>query len=105
MAISRLNNSMMVVESDAKQLASSLATISRLADTISGRVSALDVAKTRVVECLQLADDLRDLGTSSEGVDESIRNEDFELAAQHIHRFLTLDKAVFQVKDASDKGK
>ncbi|KHJ83647.1 hypothetical protein OESDEN_16652, partial [Oesophagostomum dentatum] len=61
MAVSRLNNAMLVVEADAKQLAASLRTISRLADNISGKVSALDVAKTRVVECLQLAGDMHDL--------------------------------------------
>ncbi|ETN70496.1 hypothetical protein NECAME_04919 [Necator americanus] len=63
MAVSRLNNAMLVVEADAKQLAASLRTISRLADNISGKVSALDVAKTRVVECLQLAGDMHDLGS------------------------------------------
>ncbi|PIO63361.1 hypothetical protein TELCIR_15040 [Teladorsagia circumcincta] len=61
MAVSRLNNAMLVVETDTKQLAASLRTISRLADNISGKVSALDVAKTRVVECLQLAGDMHDL--------------------------------------------
>uniref|UniRef100_A0A0K0CXD4 Conserved oligomeric Golgi complex subunit 4 n=1 Tax=Angiostrongylus cantonensis TaxID=6313 RepID=A0A0K0CXD4_ANGCA len=96
MAVSRLNNAMLVVEGDSKQLASSLRTISRLADNISSKVSALDIAKTRVVECLQLAGDMYDLGVCSEGVDECISNEDYEQAAQHIHRFLTLDRAVFQ---------
>lgn len=41
MAVSRLNNAMLVVETDAKQLASSLRTISRLADNISGKVCGL----------------------------------------------------------------
>ncbi|VDM69454.1 unnamed protein product, partial [Strongylus vulgaris] len=103
MAVSRLNNAMLVVEADAKQLASSLRTISRLADNISGKVSALDVAKTRVVECLQLAGDMHDLGVCSEEVDKCINNEDYEQAAQHIHRFLTLDRAVFQFSSAADK--
>ncbi|KAK6042434.1 hypothetical protein COOONC_20061, partial [Cooperia oncophora] len=101
MAVSRLNNAMLVVETDTKQLAASLRTISRLADNISGKVSALDVAKTRVVECLQLAGDMHDLGVCSEGVDECISNEDYEQAAQHIHRFLTLDRAVFQFSSST----
>uniref|UniRef100_A0A7I4Y1Z1 Conserved oligomeric Golgi complex subunit 4 n=1 Tax=Haemonchus contortus TaxID=6289 RepID=A0A7I4Y1Z1_HAECO len=101
MAVSRLNNAMLVVETDTKQLAASLRTISRLADNISGKVSALDVAKTRVVECLQLAGDMHDLGVCSEGVDECINNEDYEQAAQHIHRFLTLDRAVFQFSSSA----
>ncbi|VDL71274.1 unnamed protein product [Nippostrongylus brasiliensis] len=103
MAVSRLNNAMLVIETDTKQLAASLRTISRLADNISGKVSALDIAKTRVVECLQLAGDMHDLGVCSEGVDECISNEDYEQAAQHIHRFLTLDRAVFQFSSTVDK--
>ncbi|KJH51384.1 hypothetical protein DICVIV_02398 [Dictyocaulus viviparus] len=103
MAVSRLNNAMLVVEGDSKQLASSLRTISRLADNISSKVSALDVAKTRVVECLQLAGDMYDLGVCSEGVHDCISNEDYEQAAQHIHRFLTLDRAVFQFSSTAEK--
>ncbi|CAJ0582449.1 unnamed protein product, partial [Mesorhabditis spiculigera] len=103
LAVSRLNNSLLLVERDGKQLANNLKVISKLADNISSRVSTLDMAKTRVVECLQLAADMRDLGVSSEGVDAAINGEDFEQAAQHIHRFLTLDKAVFQLREASDK--
>lgn len=103
MAVSRLNNAMLVVEGDSKQLAGSLRTISRLADSISSKVSALDVAKTRVVECLQLAGDMWDLGVCSEGVDVCISNEDYEQAAHHIHRFLTLDRAVFQFSSTVEK--
>ncbi|CAI4220852.1 unnamed protein product [Auanema sp. JU1783] len=46
---------------------------------------------------------MKDLGVCSEGVEEAIRSEDFEQAAQLIHRFLTLDKAVFQLGESSDK--
>ncbi|VDN25828.1 unnamed protein product [Cylicostephanus goldi] len=105
MAVSRLNNAMLVVEAVTKQLAAILQTISRLIGNISGKVSALDVAKTRVVECLQLAGDMHDLGVCSEEVDRSINNEDHEQAAQHIHPFLTLDRTVFQFSCAPDKGR
>ncbi|CAI4231099.1 unnamed protein product [Auanema sp. JU1783] len=51
MAVSKLNNSLLVVESDAKQLATSLATISRLADNISGKVvDQFSLAKQDVVK-------------------------------------------------------
>lgn len=103
LAVTRLNNHMLVVENSAKQLTSALKNISSLADTISGRVSALDVAKTRVVGCLQLAGDMRDLGVCAEGIDDAIRSEDFEIASQHIHRFLTLDQAVFQIREFKQK--
>ncbi|KAF1768115.1 hypothetical protein GCK72_008076 [Caenorhabditis remanei] len=103
LAVTRLNNHMLVVENSAKQLTSALKNISSLADTISGRVSALDVAKTRVVGCLQLAGDMKDLGHCAEGIDDAIRSEDFEIASQHIHRFLTLDEAVFQIREFKQK--
>ncbi|CAJ0941825.1 unnamed protein product, partial [Mesorhabditis belari] len=103
LAVSRLNNALLLVETDTKQLANTLKVNSKLADSISSKVSSLDEAKTRVVECLQLAGDMRDLGVSSEQVDAAISGEDFEQAAHHIHRFLTLDKAVFQLRDSSDK--
>uniref|UniRef100_A0A8R1DHJ0 Conserved oligomeric Golgi complex subunit 4 n=1 Tax=Caenorhabditis japonica TaxID=281687 RepID=A0A8R1DHJ0_CAEJA len=103
LAVTRLNNHMLLAENSAKQLTSALKNISSLADTISGRVSALDMAKTRVVGCLQLAGDMRDLGVCAEGIDDAIRSEDFETASQHIHRFLTLDQAVFQIREFKQK--
>lgn len=39
LAVTRFNNQMALVESDAKQLANSLKMISGLADNISGKVS------------------------------------------------------------------
>ncbi|VDM49512.1 unnamed protein product [Toxocara canis] len=102
LAVTRFNNQMALVESDAKQLASSLKMISGLADNISGKVSTLDVAKGRVVECLQRVSDLMDLRTCAEGVKAAMDDEDYELAAQHIHKFLTLDTAVFQMGDQLD---
>lgn len=65
-------------------------------------MSTLDVAKGRVVECLQRVSDLMDLRTCAEGVKTAMDDEDYELAAQHIHKFLTLDTAVFQMGDQVD---
>lgn len=70
-----------------------------LAQSISCRVATLDLGKSRVVECLQRVNDLRDLGTCASGVQEAIRQERYEEAARHIHRFLTLDTAVFKMGD------
>lgn len=65
-------------------------------------VSALDVAKGRVVECLQRVSDLMDLRTCADGVRTAMEQEDYELAARHIHKFLTLDTAVFQMSDQAE---
>lgn len=63
------------------------------------QVSTLDIAKSRVVECMQRVSDLMDLRTCAQGVNAAMDQEDYELAAQHIHKFLTLDTAVFQMGD------
>jgi hypothetical protein len=97
--LARLNADLERTEMDAAQLTSSLETLSGLAQNISGRVAVLDLGKSRVVECLQRVNDLKDLGTCTSGVQEAIRAENFEEAARHIHRFLTLDSAVFKMGD------
>lgn len=84
---------------DVTQLNASLKLVSGLAENISGRVSSLDQAKSRVVECLQLVNDLLDLRTCAEGVQVAMKTSNYDEAAQHIHRFLTLDSAVFKVGD------
>lgn len=87
------------IQSDGKQLNHSLKVVAGLAGNISTRVAALDQAKGRVVECLQLVNDLRDLRTCAEGVQKAIAEENYDEAAQHIHRFLTLDSGVFKIGD------
>ncbi|VDM98302.1 unnamed protein product [Thelazia callipaeda] len=104
LAFTRLKNQMTLVGSDTKQLASKLKMICGLADNISSKVLALDVAKGRVVECLQRVNDLMDLCTCADGVRSAIEQEDYELAARHIHKFLTLDTSVFRLSD-QEEGK
>ncbi|KAI3409817.1 hypothetical protein GPALN_006192 [Globodera pallida] len=98
-SVARINAEFERVESNARQLANSLDSVSGLAQNISCRVAALDLGKSRVVECLQRVNDLRDLGTCASGVQEAIRADKYEEAARHIHRFLTLDTAVFKMGD------
>ncbi|KAL3115998.1 hypothetical protein niasHT_007298 [Heterodera trifolii] len=98
-SVARINAEFERVGSNARQLANSLDSVSGLAQNISCRVVALDLGKSRVVECLQRVNDLKDLGTCAFGVQEALRAEKYEEAAQHIHRFLTLDTAVFKMGD------
>ncbi|KAF7634353.1 Cog4 domain-containing protein [Meloidogyne graminicola] len=98
----RVNTEFECSEAEARQLSNSLDTLSELAQNISKRVAALDLGKSRVVECLQHVSDLRDLGTCANGVQQAIRDENFEEAASHIHRFLTLDSIVFKMSDSQD---
>lgn len=97
-----MNGQLDSLTGDSKQLAGNLRVVHGLAQSISGRVAALDLAKGRVVECLQRVGDLRDLRTCAEGVIEAMRAEEYDEAAQHIHRFLTLDNAIFKMGDQID---
>ncbi|KAI6193772.1 Component of oligomeric Golgi complex 4 [Aphelenchoides besseyi] len=98
-AVARLCSYSECVQTDAKQLNNSLNLVTNMAEYISGRVASLDQAKGRVVECLQLVNDLLDLRTCAEGVQRAMQAEEYDEAAQHIHRFLTLDSAVFRLGD------
>ncbi|KAI6238026.1 Component of oligomeric Golgi complex 4 [Aphelenchoides fujianensis] len=98
-AVARLCSHSEAVQADAKQLNNSLNLVTNMAEYISGRVAALDQAKGRVVECMQLVNDLLDLRTCAEGVQRAMQAEEFDEAAQHIHRFLALDSAVFRLGD------
>jgi chromosome segregation ATPase len=62
-ALARLANRTETIELSAQSLASNLKSVSILADSISSQVRELDVAKSRVVECLLRVNDLRDLRT------------------------------------------
>jgi len=50
------------------------------------------VVQSRVSECQQRVHDLLDLQLCSIGVQTALRNEDFEKAAAHVHRFLSMDQ-------------
>jgi len=50
------------------------------------------LAQSRVSECQQRVHDLLDLQLCSNGVQTALRNEDFEKAAAHVHRFLSMDQ-------------
>jgi hypothetical protein len=59
------------------------------------QVRELDGAKCHIVDCLQRVDDLLDLRVCTDGVQTAMQQEDYERAAQHVHRFLTLDAQLF----------
>nr|XP_018899080.1 PREDICTED: conserved oligomeric Golgi complex subunit 4 [Bemisia tabaci] len=81
-----------IVNSDAKQLAEMVAVTSKLAENVSAKVRQLDIARGRVSECQQRVHDLLDLQLCSDGVQAALRAEDYEKAAVHVHRFLSMDQ-------------
>ncbi len=52
--LSRMRTRLTLIESDSNQLSTSLSITSVLAENISGKVRELDLAKSRVVDCLQV---------------------------------------------------
>ncbi|CAK1550844.1 unnamed protein product [Leptosia nina] len=64
-----------------------------LAKDVSAKVRQLDLARSRVAECQQRVHDLIDLKVCSAGVDTAIKAHDYETAAAHISRFLSMEPA------------
>uniref|UniRef100_A0AC35UBH9 Conserved oligomeric Golgi complex subunit 4 n=1 Tax=Rhabditophanes sp. KR3021 TaxID=114890 RepID=A0AC35UBH9_9BILA len=79
------------------QLTNNLQSISDSAANISGRVSSLDVVKTRIVECLQRISDLKDLKDCGSIVPELMKKMEYEEVCEYIRKFLILDSEVFKL--------
>lgn len=93
---------MALIESDAKQLSSLIQFTSSLADNVSYKVRRLDSAKTRVTQCLQRIEDILDLKFCTDGIQKALSSEDYEQAAAHIHRFLSMDESLLRKSAAED---
>ncbi|NWZ23245.1 COG4 protein, partial [Asarcornis scutulata] len=86
-----------LIEGDAQQLAGMIAFTCSLAENVSSKVRQLDLAKNRLYQAIQRADDILDLKFCMDGVQTALRGEDYEQAAAHIHRYLSLDKSVIEL--------
>ncbi|KAF2978888.1 hypothetical protein EK904_006138 [Melospiza melodia maxima] len=75
-----------------------------LAENVSSKVRQLDLAKNRLYQAIQRADDILDLKFCMDGVQTALRNEDYEQAAAHIHRYLSLDKSVIELSRQGKEG-
>eukprot|EP00061_Rhincodon_typus_P017256 g45868.t1 len=59
--------------------------------------SLICAVQNRIYQAIQRADDILDLKFCTDGVQTALRNEDYEQAAAHIHRYLSLDKSVIEL--------
>lgn len=82
-----------LIESDAKQLSSMIGFTSTLAENVSSKVRRLDLAKSRVTSVQQRVNDILDLKFCTDGIHKALLEEDYEQAAAHIHRFLSIDES------------
>uniref|UniRef100_A0A0A9ZHB7 Conserved oligomeric Golgi complex subunit 4 n=2 Tax=Lygus hesperus TaxID=30085 RepID=A0A0A9ZHB7_LYGHE len=90
-----------VISHDAKQLSDMIGFASTLIENVSYKVRRLDVARSRVFECQQRVHDLLDLQLCCDGVKSSMNIGDFEKAAAHVHRYLSMDQRLLE-KTADD---
>ncbi|GFR20681.1 conserved oligomeric Golgi complex subunit 4 [Trichonephila clavata] len=103
LSLQKMMPQLQLAHSDAQQLSGMIAFTSALAENISSKVKQLDVTRSRVLECMQRVEDILDLKFCTDGVQTALQNEDYEQAAAHIHRFLSLDKTVLK-KSAADSN-
>uniref|UniRef100_A0A8C5KFA0 Conserved oligomeric Golgi complex subunit 4 n=1 Tax=Jaculus jaculus TaxID=51337 RepID=A0A8C5KFA0_JACJA len=71
--------------------------------TIESKMVALH-RMNRLYQAIQRADDILDLKFCMDGVQTALRNEDYEQAAAHIHRYLCLDKSVIELSRQGKEG-
>ncbi|KAI8790986.1 conserved oligomeric Golgi complex subunit 4 [Biomphalaria glabrata] len=93
-----------ILEADSKQLCGMISFTSTLAENVSSKVRKLDLAKSRVVDCMQRVEDILDLKFCTDGVQTALQNEDYEKAAAHIHRFRGLDETVIRMSADTNEG-
>ncbi|KAG7468702.1 hypothetical protein MATL_G00145750 [Megalops atlanticus] len=97
LALQRMGPNLQLIEGDATQLSGMITFTCSLAENVSSKVRQLDLAKNRLYQAIQRADDILDLKFCTDGVQTALRNEDYEQAAAHVHRYLSLDQSVIEL--------
>lgn len=97
LALQRLGPNLQLIEGDATQLSGMISFTCSLAENVSSKVRQLDLTKKRLYQAIQRADDILDLKFCTDGVQTALRNQDYEQAAAHIHRYLSLDQSVIEL--------
>ncbi|XP_041850252.1 conserved oligomeric Golgi complex subunit 4 [Melanotaenia boesemani] len=104
LALQRMGPSLQLIGGDASQLSGMITFTCSLAENVSRKVRQLDLAKTRLYNVIQRADDILDLKFCTDGVQTALRNEDYEQAAAHIHRYLSLDQSVIELSRQGEES-
>ncbi|XP_047220119.1 conserved oligomeric Golgi complex subunit 4 [Girardinichthys multiradiatus] len=104
LALQRMGPNLQLIGGDASQLSGMITFTCSLAENVSQKVRQLDLAKTRLYNVIQRADDILDLKFCTDGVQTALRNEDYEQAAAHIHRYLSLDQSVIELSRQGEES-
>ena len=91
-----------LIESDAQRLSNLMNYTSKLADNVSYKIKSFDLVKSRVSSCLKQVEDIIDLRACTEGIQKALMNEDYEVAARHIYRFLSMDESMLRKSTVED---
>lgn len=102
--VSLLLPALALVASDAQQLQSSVSSTQQLAMKVAAKVRKLDAAKRCVVDVQSRVGDLLDLEGCAGGVAIALRQEDYETAAAHIHRFLGMDQSLLLTSASANRN-
>ncbi|CAF99558.1 unnamed protein product [Tetraodon nigroviridis] len=104
LALQRMGPSLQLIGGDASQLSGMITFTCSLAENVSRKVRQLDLAKTRLYKVIERADDILNLKFCTDGVQTALRNEDYEQAAAHIHRYLSLDQSVIELSRQGEES-
>uniref|UniRef100_A0A671MK33 Conserved oligomeric Golgi complex subunit 4 n=1 Tax=Sinocyclocheilus anshuiensis TaxID=1608454 RepID=A0A671MK33_9TELE len=104
LALQRMGPNLQLIEGDAVQLSGMINFTCSLAENVSSKVRQLDLTKKRLYQAIQRADDILDLKFCTDGVQTALRNQDYEQAAAHIHRYLSLDQSVIELSKQGGEG-
>ncbi|XP_066927345.1 conserved oligomeric Golgi complex subunit 4-like [Clytia hemisphaerica] len=91
-SIQKLLPNLSVLTKEASHLSDVIERTSSLAEKVSSKVRELDIAKGRVQEAIKRVDDILDLKSCVDGVQDSLKDEQYETAAIYISRYLSLDE-------------
>ncbi|RMZ94018.1 conserved oligomeric Golgi complex subunit 4, partial [Brachionus plicatilis] len=100
-SIKSICQSIQIIYKDSQNLSKMIDFTSDLADNVSSKVRQLDVAKGRVSSCIKRVTDILDLKACTDGVTEALNEEDYESAANHIHKYLSFDKDSLRLKSGT----
>ncbi|XP_012285348.1 conserved oligomeric Golgi complex subunit 4 isoform X2 [Orussus abietinus] len=75
-----------------------------LAENVTERVQQLNLARNRVCEYQNRVHNIPDLQSCSQAVIMALRNEDYEQAAAHVHRYLLMDKKLLEQNSEDNAG-
>lgn len=84
------------IEIDSKQLTSLVDSSSTLVEDVCSKVRRIDLAKARLEDCLSKVSDILDLGTCRNGMIKAMEENNYEEAAMHIKRFLSINQDELQ---------